>query len=89
MTKKLTKIATLMLLLGLFAVCARGADGDEGWITLFDGKDLSAWDNGAGGAPEQLPERARMLQQWADLLDRPGQGGERTVVPGRFGKAAA
>ena len=51
MTKKLTKTATLMLLLGLFAVCARGADGDEGWITLFDGKDLSAWDNGAGGAP--------------------------------------
>lgn len=24
--------------------------GDE-WITLFDGTDLSAWDNGAGGAP--------------------------------------
>jgi integrase len=45
--------------------------------------------HGAGVAAEQLPERPRMLQQWADLLDRPGQGGERTVVPGRFGKVAA
>jgi hypothetical protein len=24
---------------------------DNGWITLFDGKDLSAWDNGSGKEP--------------------------------------
>ena len=36
--------------LGLFSTSAFGAD-DGGWITLFDGKDLSSWDNGSGGAP--------------------------------------
>jgi len=34
----------------LLAADAPAADAD-GWITLFDGKDLSAWDNGVGGAP--------------------------------------
>ncbi len=34
--------------LGLLAADASAADG---WITLFDGKDLSAWNNGSGGAP--------------------------------------
>jgi integrase len=44
----------------------------------------------AGERREYLPERARMLQQWADLLDRQAQErGERKVVSGRFGKAAA
>ena len=51
MTKKLTTTAAVTLMIGFLAVCAWGADQDAGWITLFDGKDLSAWDNGSGGAP--------------------------------------
>jgi integrase len=41
------------------------------------------------GVAEYLPERARMLQQWADLLDRQAPDVERKVVSGRFGRAAA
>ena len=52
MTKRLTTTATLLLAIGSLAVSAWGADQD-GWIKLFDGKDLSAWDNGAGGAPAE------------------------------------
>jgi len=51
MTKRLTKTAALTFVLGMLAICARSADADEGWITLFDGKDLSAWENSSGGAP--------------------------------------
>ncbi len=49
MTKKLTKLAALTFVWGAFAIGARAAD--EGWVTLFDGKDLSAWDNGTDAAP--------------------------------------
>ena len=52
MTKRFTTTATLLLAIGSLAVSAWGADQD-GWIKLFDGKDLSAWDNGAGGAPAE------------------------------------
>jgi hypothetical protein len=52
MTKRFTTTATLLLAIGSLAVSAWGAD-QEGWIKLFDGKDLSAWDNGAGGAPAE------------------------------------
>ena len=51
MTKKLTTAAAVLLMTGCIAGSAWGADQDAGWITLFDGRDLSAWDNGAGGAP--------------------------------------
>jgi integrase len=45
--------------------------------------------SGAGSRLDLVPERARMLQQWADLLDRQGlERGERKVVPARFGRAA-
>jgi len=43
-------VLSFMCSLGLFSAGAFGAD-DDGWIVLFDGKDLSAWDNGSGGAP--------------------------------------
>jgi integrase len=43
----------------------------------------------AAGIGEHLPERARMLQQWADLLDRQAPDVERKVISGRFGRAAA
>jgi len=36
---------------------------------------------------QYLPERARMMQQWADLLDALASG-DKTVIAGRFGKAA-
>ena len=36
---------------------------------------------------QYLPERARMMQQWADLLDALAKA-DSNVVPGRFGKAA-
>jgi integrase len=36
---------------------------------------------------QYLPERARMMQQWADLLDELAEANS-NVVPGRFGKAA-
>jgi integrase len=36
---------------------------------------------------QYLPERARMIQQWADLLDALANG-ESKVVAGKFGKAA-
>jgi len=40
-------VSTILLvaLLGSFATA------EDGWITLFDGSDLSAWDNGRGGPP--------------------------------------
>lgn len=47
MTKKLTKLAALTFVLGAWASGVQAAAADEGWITLFDGQDLSAWDNGA------------------------------------------
>jgi hypothetical protein len=49
--KNLTRAAMLMLAIGCFAVGAGAAGQEDGWIALFDGQDLSAWDNGAGGAP--------------------------------------
>jgi len=51
MTKRLSTTAALLLAIGSLAVSAQGAD--EGWIKLFDGKDLSAWDNGSGKAPAE------------------------------------
>lgn len=51
MTRKLTKMAALTFVLGVFAIGPRAADADEGWVTLFDGQDLAAWDNGADAAP--------------------------------------
>lgn len=51
MTKRLSMTAALLLAFGSLAVSAAGAD--EGWINLFDGKDLSAWDNGSGKAPAE------------------------------------
>jgi hypothetical protein len=51
MNKQWTKIAMALLVIGGLVAGLRAADQEPGWITLFDGKDLSAWDNGAGGAP--------------------------------------
>lgn len=51
MLKTLTATAALLLACGCCAVAVRAADQENGWITLFDGQDLAAWDNGAGGAP--------------------------------------
>lgn len=39
----------LVCILGTFQPIAGASD--DGWITLFDGNDLSAWDNGAGKEP--------------------------------------
>lgn len=36
---------------------------------------------------QYLPERRRMMQEWADLLDA-FAAGDKKVIPGRFGKAA-
>jgi len=49
--KNLTTAAMLVLAIGCFAAGARAAGQEDGWIALFDGQDLSAWDNGAGGTP--------------------------------------
>ena len=52
MTRTCTRFLSVLsfaFILGLLT-CVAGA-ADAGWITLFDGKDLSAWDNGSGGAP--------------------------------------
>lgn len=39
-------------LVALFAaLLVLPAQADDGWIVLFDGSDLAAWDNGSGGAP--------------------------------------
>lgn len=49
MTCRLLLVFSFVCLLGLFVTTARAAD--DGWITLFDGTDLSAWDNGSGKEP--------------------------------------
>lgn len=51
MTGNLRKAALLVLTVGLIAAGGWGLAQEEGWITLFDGTDLQAWDNGSGGAP--------------------------------------
>jgi hypothetical protein len=46
---RLLFVLSFMFILGPFETTA--GEADDGWITLFDGKDLSAWDNGAGKEP--------------------------------------
>ena len=45
-TRSVVVIATFALL-----AISSFATADEGWVTLFDGTDLSAWHNGSGAAP--------------------------------------
>ncbi|NLF67839.1 MAG: DUF1080 domain-containing protein [Candidatus Anammoximicrobium sp.] len=49
MIRPFTTTAAVLFAIGLLAASAQAAD--QGWIRLFDGQDLSAWDNGSGGAP--------------------------------------
>ncbi len=52
MSKRFTTTAALLLAIGSLVASAWG-DENQGWITLFDGKDLSAWDNGSGKPPAE------------------------------------
>jgi hypothetical protein len=52
MTNRFTMTTTMMLAIASLAVSAWGGD-EDGWIKLFDGKDLSAWSNASGGAPAE------------------------------------
>lgn len=47
-------VRLLLVLSFVFALASFGTAthaAESGWFTLFDGKDLSAWDNGAGKEP--------------------------------------
>lgn len=52
MTKRFTIGSAAILAISFLAAAAWGGE-DGGWITLFDGKDLSAWDNGSGKPPAE------------------------------------
>ena len=63
---------------------------EAGWSPDVIERQLSHSDTNqvrrAYNAAQYLPDRRRMMQAWADLVDAARDGA--TVIPGRFGKAA-
>lgn len=52
MTRACIRLLLVFSFVCAFAPLVTAANAaDAGWITLFDGKDLSAWDNGSGKEP--------------------------------------
>ena len=63
---------------------------EAGWSPDVIERQLSHSDTNqvrrAYNAAQYLPDRRRMMQAWADLVDAARDGAK--VIPGRFGKAA-
>lgn len=54
--------ATLAFIAGLLSLSARAAEPDkDGWITLFNGKDLTGWTDASGGASKWTVEDGALV----------------------------